>query len=397
MDAIPLMALTTGRVDAMQCVLRKMGIEDSQFSNGGGTGRIRFYLDNGAKCTNGGTSSCTGTTPPYLGNGNALTASQANVDQYDALIFPCEGAAHDVPANVKSMVLDVASNANAYTNKGGRAFFTHFSYAWLYNQQPSINLPWRSTTNSAAVDNPSGTTHHDPLTNVQIETNFARALVFSQWLALPAVNALTQLTPPYIQVAESRWDLNNLATWNNAGAAQRWAFYPNDNPNPGVMHVTFDTPWNIDPAKQCGRVLYSDFHVTTAALAGSACVTGDSTSNCMFPQECSATFTAQEKTLAYFMFDMTSCVQKEPPPTCTLKTCADYNVTCGKVPDGCKGFLDCGPCSCIPQSCEQACPVDSAGKRNCQTTNDGTKFVLPCAQLTNCPDQPTMQCYCPIG
>src|SRR5664280_2270558 len=140
MDSIPLMALTTGQVDAMECVLRKMGIEDSQFSNASGTGRVRFYRDNGAYCTDGG-GSCTGTTPPYLGTGNALTASQANIDQYDTLIFPCDGGAHDIDASVKSMVLDAASNMNAYTNKGGRAFFTHFSYAWLYNQQPAINLP----------------------------------------------------------------------------------------------------------------------------------------------------------------------------------------------------------------------------------------------------------------
>jgi hypothetical protein len=382
----------------MECVLRKIGVEDSQFSNGGGTGRIRFYRDNGAQCTDGA-GSCTGTTPPYLGTGNALTASQANIDQYDALIFPCDGSVHNIAGNVKNMVLDTASNMNAYTNKGGRAFFTHFSYAWLYNQQPAINLPWRSTTSSAAVDDPSTATRHDALTAVQIDTTFARGAVFAQWLGLPAVNALSALNPPEIMVAESRWNLNNQATWNNAGPAQRWAFYPNDTPNSAIMHVTFDTPWNYPPGQQCGRVLYSDFHVTTGALAGSACVVGTgesaSTSNCSFPDECNQDFTAQEKMLAYFLFDTISCLPLTMGLQCMPKTCADYgpaSTVCGVYSDGCTGILDCGVCHCVPQTCEQACT-----NRQCSTKPDGLIYMLPCQQLTNCAEPLTMQCYCPTG
>jgi hypothetical protein len=391
MDAIPLLALSTGAVDAMECVLRKMGIEDSQFSNAGGTGRIQFYRDNGASCTNGGTSACTGTTPGIA----QLTATQASVDQYDALIFPCDGAAHNVNAPDKTRILDVATNAAAYVNKGGRAFFTHYSYGWLYNQAPATGLPWISTTNLNTEDG----THHDPTQQVEIDTTFPRGATFAAWLGLSSVNALSSVppNPPTIAIDESRENVRNPATWNNTLIpipALRWAFYQNNTPAASILHITFDTPWGAAPADQCGRVLYSSFHVTTAALAGSACVTGTGansrTSNCNFPGECSTTFTAQEKTLAYFMFDMTSCVA--PPPACPLKTCADYNVTCGDVPDGCDGFLHCGDCTCKPQTCEQACP---AGQ--CQTANDKIKFVLPCAQLSLCPDQPTVQCFCPIG
>ena len=76
------MALATGDVDGMECVLRKMGVEDSQFTNPGGGGRIELYRDNGAML---------GNTPSYT----QLVSSQATVDQYDALIFPCRGTAHD--------------------------------------------------------------------------------------------------------------------------------------------------------------------------------------------------------------------------------------------------------------------------------------------------------------
>jgi hypothetical protein len=389
MDAIPLIALSTGSVDALECVLRKMGVEDSQFSNAGGTGRIRFYRDNGANCTDG-RGSCKGTTPSYT----QLTASQSEVDQYDALIFPCDGSAHDISSANKNRVLDAASSTTAYVNKGGRAFFTHFSYAWLYNQQPSSNLPWRSKTDTRAVDSPSSETHHDPATATRIDTTFARGETFAAWLGLNAVDALSNVSPPEIEVTESRWNLNNLSTWDNTGPAQRWAHYPNDDPNPGIMHVTFDTPWGLAPEKQCGRVLYSDFHVTTAALSGSSCAqtrSGARTTNCTFPDECSSDFTAQEKVLAYFMFDMTSCVQP-PELFCKPKTCEDFGPEiCGPQGDGCGGALDCGTC-CRPLTCAQICANPAAG---CSGTYDPALYAVQCLQPDGC--NGVTSCYCKIG
>jgi hypothetical protein len=391
-DSIPLMALSTGGVDAMECVLRKMGVEDSQFSNAGGTGRVRFYHDNGATCTNGG-GSCTGVTPAIT----QLTATQAEVEQYDALIFPCNGNVHDVAQADKTRVLDAATNTQAYVNKGGRAFFTHYSYGWLYNQQPSINLPWISTTTAKANDG----THHDPTQQVQIDTTFPRGAIFAKWLGLtPAVNALSGTNPPTIAVDESREVVTNPATWNNTLTpipALRWAFYQNNNPNADMLHVTFDTPWGLKPEQQCGRVLYSGFHVTTAAIAGSTCAqaTGGgsaNTSKCAFPAECSATFTAQEKVLAYFLFDMTACVQP-PDKTCFPLTCADQNIPCGPAGDTCGKPLDCGPC-CQPQTCEAACPNGTCRTEQ-GTVDDG--WTYSCPQSSGCMDPPTIPCWCQIG
>jgi hypothetical protein len=286
-DSIPLMALATGNVDGMECVLRKMGIEDSQFTNAGGTGRIRFYRDNGARLNN--------QTPAY----GQLTASQAAVDQYDAIIFPCRGSAHDESAAAKQVVLDVATNMNAYVNKGGRAFFSHYSYAWLYNTAPSNQLPWLGTT-TQAVDGykwPSA-----PATiQAQVVTTFPRGQTFADWLALPAVNALAPAgaTPPQIQIAEAR---ENMHTPVNPTipieTAQEWVTTYNTSPNPmAAQYVTFDAPWGLPATQQCGRVLWSAFHVTTGT-----------TGNATFPAECTGTITAQEKVLAYMLFDMTSTV-----------------------------------------------------------------------------------------
>jgi hypothetical protein len=129
------------------------------------------------------------------------------------------------------------------------------------------------------------------------------------------------------------------------------------------LHYTFDTPvaYAPDPAPttQCGRVLFSDFHVSDAKSGGDT-----------FPAECSkTTMTAQEKTLEFMLFDLASCVGP-PPGACTPKTCMDFGYTCGQSGDGCDDgiVLNCGMCgngmtcggggpnmcgstSCMPQTC----------------------------------------------
>ena len=74
-------------------------------------------------------------------------------------------------------------------------------------------------------------------------------------------------------------------------------------------HYTFNVPVNAAAAQQCGRVVFSDFHVNTDATGSS------------FPGECTAgPLTAQEKILEYMLFDLGNCISPDkplPPPNCT--------------------------------------------------------------------------------
>src|SRR5262249_28917432 len=117
---IPLMAFSTGDVDTLHCVLRKIGIDDAEFSNPTGTGRVRFYVDNGAKINN--------QTPAA----SALYGVASELAKYDMAMFECVGNRVAKAAADQQRVIDFA-------NAGGRVFATHFSYVWLTNSDGSAS------------------------------------------------------------------------------------------------------------------------------------------------------------------------------------------------------------------------------------------------------------------
>ena len=78
------------------------------------------------------------------------------------------------------------------------------------------------------------------------------------------------------------------------------------------MHFTFNTP--INPTQtapdgtplQCGRVVFSDFHVSATALSKPN----------TFPASCKdgQALTPQEKALVFMLFDLSACVQDDNKP-----------------------------------------------------------------------------------
>jgi hypothetical protein len=160
---------------------------------------------------------------------------------------------------------------------------------------------------------------------------------------------------------------------------------------PGIgmapMHYTFDTPISPPPGPdggtglQCGRVLFSDFHVEDAE--------NNPTTGATFPQECTdPTMTPQEKMLEFMIFDLGSCVTGV---TCPAKTCQDLNVVCGPVGDGCGNIIpSCGTCpsgqscsagmcggtTCTPQNCSQQ-------GFNCGMATDTCGNIIDCGMCSN--------------
>jgi len=264
---IPKIAIATGSADSAECVLLKMGISQSEFTDPTGSGRINIFGGGGAGGTGVVIDSGTPSQASLMGNASTL-------DQYDVLMLPCEGSAYLKPAQ------ELANLVN-FANAGGRVYSSHFSYSWMY-QNPPFNTvaKWLGQT----IDLPDGI--------ATVNTGFTAGQTLSTWLQ--EVGATT--TPGQMSISTLRQDQSGVnaptQSWmalNDAGAG-----------NP-VMQFVFDTP--IAPAgqviNQCGRVLYNEYHVENASG------TGTGTGN--FPSECtlSGAMTPQEKLLEYMLFELT--------------------------------------------------------------------------------------------
>ena len=96
---IPLIAITTGGADTMECLPLRMGIDISEFSTKGGTGRVHLYKGDDLIDPNNSNNNvyATGQFSPEVAGGAAFKKSTevwSNTDQlkaYDMVILSCEG------------------------------------------------------------------------------------------------------------------------------------------------------------------------------------------------------------------------------------------------------------------------------------------------------------------
>jgi hypothetical protein len=272
---LPQIALASGDADAFECLLRKIGVSDSEFTVPTGTGRVHFFRENGRRLP--------GTTPA----GNTLWGTAANLTKYDVVILPCEG--ND---NYKSAAH--VNNLVGYTNIGGRVFTTHYGYVWTERGWPA-----------AAAWDPGLNDLYNSVFTVTVDQSFPKGMAFAQWLT----NVQASMTPGSLGIRESRHDVTAV----NAGST-RWLYgdVPAAAPKQAsVQHLTYNTPFRdagtlMDggAAPQCGRVVFSDFHVTAGAI------NEDAGTN--FPNYCiPGALSAQEKALEFMLFDLSACVQDD--------------------------------------------------------------------------------------
>jgi hypothetical protein len=280
---LPRMALTTGGADALECLLRKIGIADTEFTPEAGAGRVNFYSAvNGAPryntTLNGGAMFTPATT---------LWDSAANLRGYDMVLLSCEGTEN--PTN-KSMAARAA--LQEYANVGGRVFASHWHNYWLEfgpTPWPTVGM-WNH-----ASDPPN------PFT-ADIDQTFPKGKALAEWLV--NVGSAAPLGQLIIREAKHTLDASNPAV------SQRWVY--SNNPV-STQYLSFNTPMGAPEAMQCGRVVFSDIHVSS----------GDtSTRNTQYPNGCTTMgLTDQEKALVFMLFDLSSCVidDKKPPQPPIIK------------------------------------------------------------------------------
>ncbi|MSP62772.1 MAG: carboxypeptidase regulatory-like domain-containing protein [Myxococcales bacterium] len=273
---IPQMAIATGSADPFECLLRKVGIADSEITLPTGKGRVHFFKENGRDMN------------PAAPPGTMLYSNLNVLKKYDIVMLPCEGSD-------KAKAPEATQNMIDYTSAGGRIFTTHYGYVWIFRAQS----PWPLTG-----DWKVGQSSPPSPFLASVDTSFPKGMAFSEWLLY--VGAST--AKGKLNVYETRHDLNTV----KKPPSQRWIYGSKTGaatPDT-VQHFTFNTPVNPpipdggEPL-QCGRVVFSDFHVSAQALSGQQ----------FFPTSCKdEPLNAQEKALAFMLFDLSSCVQKDEEP-----------------------------------------------------------------------------------
>jgi hypothetical protein len=278
---IPNIAISTGSADSLECLLRRVGLDATEYQGGpGATGHVHIFT--GGK---GGLldEASPNTSPAAPVSSAALWDSKDDLMNYDMVLMSCEGS--ETSHMNQQALFD-------YLSAGGRVFASHFHYAW-FNTGPfgAANLAsWL----------PHGATIGD--TSAKPVTSFPKGQAFQEWLT--NVGALTNGELP---IKDARHDADVGPT--NV-ASQPWIVADGD---AGTQYFTFNTPLDAQPDAQCGRAVFSDLHVG----AGSMDYADDLLIK-VTPDGCSALdLSPQEKALEFMLFDLSSCVtpdNKPPPP-----------------------------------------------------------------------------------
>ncbi len=270
---LPRIALTTGGADPLECLLRKIGIDDAEFTNPDGNGRVNFFAG-------------TGGTSQYQG-GASFPAAQtlwASVDTlmpYDVVLLACEAGQNpgDKPTTSREAM-------EAYANAGGRIFMSHWHNVWL---EQGVNQ-WPTTANWDFQSDPP-----EPYTGI-VDQTFPKGAALAQWL----LNVQGSTVLGELPITQPQ---HTLTTVNAAVNVQQWIY--GAGPDTGsVKYFTFNAPLAAPDDQLCGRVVFSDIHVSS----------GDSTDS-DFPSGCTTqNLSPQEKALLFMLFDLTACIIPDDDP-----------------------------------------------------------------------------------
>ncbi|HEX7667093.1 MAG TPA: hypothetical protein VF407_21330 [Polyangiaceae bacterium] len=268
---MPQMAVAVNGYDALECLLYGMGVDESEFTNGASTtGHVHMYSS---------------------GQNKTLWASKDSLMPYDITLLDCEGG--ETPSNKSDAILQ---GMHDYAGLGGKIFATHYHYLWFKGTStgisPTVHAPadfvgtasWNSSQSTGAGGSGS----------FDVNTSFPKGASFAQWL----VNVGASTTSGKITLK----DYSNTVKAVQ-GDTTKWISNGSN-----TEYMSFNTPVGVDEDQQCGKVVFTDLHVTSEAVSD--------LSECEFKSGNDRTqgLTPQQKALEFLFFDLSSCVTNDSNP-----------------------------------------------------------------------------------
>ena len=273
---IPKIALTAGSADSLECLLLKVGLDPAEFTLSNGDGRVNLYA--GANGTNQYNGSMAGGAPFESAQGQ-LWNDLASLMRYDLVLLSCEGGQElgQKPMNARQAMHD-------YASAGGRIFMSHWHNGWLEQGAGQ----WPTVANWDFQDDPPM-----PYTGI-VDQSFPKGQAMAEWL----VNVGGSTTLGELDITEPQ---HTLTTVNSP--VQQWIY--GEAPDTGsVKYFSFNAPLGAADEDLCGRVVFSDIHVSSGDDSGPA-----------YPTGCTSMgLTPQEKALIFMLFDLSACITPDDEP-----------------------------------------------------------------------------------
>jgi|GEM_PF-1076900 len=313
---IPRIAVLLGDGDPLQCLLRKIGFSESEFSASGGEGRIQLFNHNGMRFGGSREAFADPMTGPV-----ALLNDPAEMSAYNLILAPCDNL-HSYPAELTlqqsgpsynsepqpTSTPSQRANMRVYLDSGGRLLTTHhlsqdFVHQTFYppsttrgyytpSESPLLqSLGWR--LRGADAYNLAAPTVHlfgrnveqdrgGPALTYDIDTSSSVGKTFAEWAQATGASTADDETLTLERwfhsvdrvrapaIALTRGDSTQLGREPQACLGDRDYGEPGacrDMPEkvwagPHVGIFQFDTPWRS--ANQCGRVVAAQNHFGTA-------------------------------------------------------------------------------------------------------------------------------------
>jgi hypothetical protein len=282
---IPKIAVATGFADALECLVRKLGIAPEEFTHPRRDGRVNLFAGYGgtdrfADSINGG--------EPFPPSG-ALWADLPSLQMYDIVLLSCDSRAPDSGGDDDKDARSMQAMYD-YLNGGGRVFASHFQEVW-FQKGPAPFPDLATYVRDGGYQGPP---------EFQLVTDFPKGQAMAEWALANGASS----DPGQIPVLGAKRTILS----ENPMYAQRWL--TSDDPET-VQYLSANTPLGVSEAEQCGRVVLSDLHVSPGRIDDQTHEPIDDLSeqDLPFPEGCvTSGFSPQEKLLAFMLFDISACV-----------------------------------------------------------------------------------------
>jgi hypothetical protein len=292
---IPQIAVSTGSGDSLECVLRRMGIDASEYVAGPGTasgGHIHIFTGSGGV---GGAAISGGTAYDPAGT---LWDKPADLQPYDVVLFSCEGGpTAKLTSPGQQAILD-------YARAGGRVFASHYHYAILDTGPFAVVTPTIATWDVSALNADNDPTYGKIVQTVPDGGSFPEGVALGAWLGNLGATADGGELP--VHYARDNTEVDASA---NPGT-QPWLVGDQASVSPGKYTQYFSYDFASGQGPNCGRVVYSDIHASGGPNNASDPNTDYPGFNPgIVPDGCAShALTPQEKALEFMIFDLSSCL-----------------------------------------------------------------------------------------